>query len=137
MKLIPIHPENLSLAWKDVETFLKDGLEHADGKYGLGDIKELISAELLILWVVYNEEKEKAVGCVLTEVLKYPKVQALSIFLLAGNDFTEMLTVFDDLKEYAKGVGCNRIEFYGRPGWENTLKPLSFEKIHTVMRLNL
>lgn len=137
MRLIPVHPQNLKLAWKDVASFIESALPHGDDKYGLEDIKELIAKELLILWVVYNEDTEKAEGCILTEVLKYPRAQALSIFLLAGNDFSAIVGVFEELMDYAKGVGCSRIEFYGRPGWEKVLKPLNFEKIHTIMRLNL
>lgn len=137
MKLIAIQPENIYLAWKDVGKYIEEGLKHADGKYTMADVKELLASQLLILWVVYNEEKKKAIGCLLTEVLQYPQIKALSIFLLGGEDFSEIVKVLPDVKEYAKGIGCGSIEFYGRSGWEKILKPYDFAKIHIVMRLKL
>ena len=137
MKLIPISPENLKLAMKDVGVHVEAALEYTDGKYNLSDVISQVLQGMLTLWVVYNETKDKAVGCLLTEILGYPRSKALSIFLLGGDDFTEIVQTLDELKEYAKGMGCKTIEFYGRDGWEKVLKPSGFEKIHIVMRLNL
>jgi hypothetical protein len=137
MKLIVVRPENIDLAWPDVEKYIAQGLEHADHKYNLNDVKEMLHSQSLNLWVVYNEEKQKAMGCALTQVLQYPQLKALSIFLLAGDDFSKMLKFMEELKEYAARIECKTIEFYGRPGWEKMLKAYNFEKIHTVMRLNL
>lgn len=137
MRLIPVTPENLKLAWKDVGKYVEQGLEYTDGKYAVNDVRALLGEGLLILWVVYNEEKEKAIGCLLTEVLQYPRVKSLSIFLLGGDDFPQIVEVLEDLKNYARSIECKTIEFYGRAGWEKVLKPYDFEKTHIVMRLDL
>lgn len=137
MRLIAIHPENLYLAWKDASKFIERGLEYTDNKYHLEDIYNLISKELMILWIVYNDEKQCAVGVVLTQVIEYPQRRSFQIFLLSGNNFEEMLTLLDELKEHAINADCKSIEFYGRPGWERILNGLEFEKIHTIMRLKL
>lgn len=137
MRLIPIHPENLKQAWKDVEKYVARGIEYTDDKYSVADIKEAILGQNLILWVVYNDEEKRAQGCVLTEIYEYPQKRCLMIFLLAGDGFDRIVTLLPDLMEYGKGRGCVSLEFYGRPGWEKTLRPHGFEKIHTVMRLNI
>lgn len=137
MKLIPIQPENLKLALKDVQKWLVEALAYTDGKYSIEDVLAELQREMQLLWVVYNEEKAKAVGCLVTEVLGYPRHKALSIFLLGGDDFSEIVTLLDELKDYAVGVGCKTIEFYGRDGWEKTLKDYGFEKTHIVMRANI
>lgn len=137
MKLIPIQPENLKLAVKDVGGYLEAALAYTDGKYNLQDTLEMILKGMQVLWVVYNEEKEKAIGALVTEILAYPRSKALCIFLLGGENFEQIVTAFPELKEYAVGVGCKTIEFYGRDGWEKTLNPIGFEKTHIVMRLNL
>lgn len=137
MRLIPIRPENVYLAMKDVKHWIEKGLEYTDGKYDMVYVQHLLATEMLLLWVVYNDEEERAIGCLLTEVLIYPKADALSIFLLAGADFSKIVLLLDDLKAYARKINCATIEFYGRDGWEKTIKPFGFEKTHIVMRLNL
>lgn len=137
MKLIPVEPENLKLAWKDVGKYIEDGIQYTDANYAIADVLEMIKSGLLILWVVYNEDKEKAAGCLLTQLYQYPRNNVLSIFLLCVDDFEEAAPLLEDVKEYAKGLGCKKIEFYGRSGWEKMLKSLQFEKIYTVMRLNI
>ncbi len=136
MKLIPVSPENVHLAWKDVGKYAGEALVYADDKYTVADVHEMLANGLLTLWVVYNDEKDKAVGCLLTEIIEHPRMRVLSIFL-AGGEFSNMILVLDDLKDYALSAKCKNIEFYGRPGWEKTLKPWGFDKIHTVMRLKL
>ena len=137
MRLIPIHPDNLNQAWKDVEKYVARGIEYTDGKYSVESIKEAILGQNLILWVVYNDEEKRAQGCVLTEIYDYPLKRCLMIFLLAGDGFDKIVTLLPDLMEYGKGRGCTSLEFYGRSGWEKVLKAHNFEKIHTVMRLKI
>ncbi len=124
----------MRLAWKDVEKYIIDGLKYADDKYTLDDIKQALNEHSMILWVVYNDVKARAIGCLLTETLQYPQLKCLSIFLLGSDDFDEMVTMLDELREYGRGIGCKTLEFYGRAGWEKRLKPHGFEKIHIVMR---
>lgn len=137
MKLIPIDPDNLSLALKDVQSYIEDALRYSDDKYNLDDVVKMIKSHTLILWVVYNDVERRAIGCLLTEILQHPRCNALSVFLLGGHDFDRIVQTLGQLKEYAVGIGCKSIEFYGREGWEKVLKPYNFEKIHTVMRLKL
>jgi len=128
---------NVELALRDVGKHIYAGLEYADSKYNYDDVISLVKAESLILWVVYNDDKQRAIGCLLTETIKYPQKQSLFIFLLGGEDFDEMMECFGELVEYAKGIKCDTIEFYGRPGWERRLRDFQFKKIHTVMSLEL
>lgn len=137
MRLIPIQPQNLYRAYKDIEKHIIAGLEYVDDKYTLADIKEMLSMQQMILWVVYNDKEGRATGCLLTQTIAYPRVQSLAIFLLAGENFSHIVTLLDDLKDYARSIDCETIEFYGRSGWEKVLKPFAFEKTHTVMRLKL
>lgn len=137
MRLIPIHPQNLDLALKDIGMHIHSALKHSNEKYTFEDVISLLKAESLILWVVYNDDKARAVGCVITETVKYPQKQALFIFLLGGEDFEELAQCFGELQEYAKGIGCDSIEFFGRSGWEKRLGDFQFKKIHTVMSMEL
>lgn len=137
MRLIPIHPQNLDLALQDVGKHIHAALEHSNDKYTYEDVMSLVKAESLILWVVYNDDKQKAIGCLLTETIQYPQRKCLYIFLLGGDDFDDMAQCFDEIHEYAKGIGCDSIEFCGREGWEKRLRRFQFKKVHTVMSLEL
>lgn len=137
MRLIPIHPENLKLAWKDVKHYIEAGLDFVEGKYHIEDVRNMVESQELILWVVYNDESKRAIGCLLTQAQEYPRNRVLNIFLLAGEDISAILTCLPELKEYAQGLRCSNIEFYGRKGWSKVLKDHQFTEIHTVMSLKL
>lgn len=139
MKLIPVHPDNLNLALKDkdVEQYLVKGVEYLNGKYILEDLIASINKQDMVLWVVYNEDREKCVGCVITETYQFPRLRSLNIFLYAGMDLELCLPLLEELKIYAKGVGCTKIEFYGRNGWERKLKQYGFDNSHIVMECDL
>ncbi len=136
-RLIPVHPENLEIALKDVNSYIVRGLPYIDGKFFYEDIVKFLSEEELVLWVIYNDKENQACGCLITEVLDYPQIRALSIFLLSADDFSQAVQCLEQLKDYAKRVQCKSIEFMGREGWEKKLEPHNFKKIHTIMRLKL
>lgn len=82
-RLIPIHPDNLTLALKDVSKYLVKALDYAID-YKLDDVKKFLFSNQMTLWVVYNDDKAKATGCLVTEVTQHPQTQCLTIFCLVA-----------------------------------------------------
>ncbi len=55
----------------------------------------------------------------LTAIITYPRSKWCSVFLVAGTRMDEWLMAWTDIVEsYARHEGCDKIEGYGRPGWE-------------------
>ena len=119
--------------WHMVEPLIEKALEYSDGKYEIWDIFNSIESKEMQLWLV--TEDKKIIGCGVTQIVVYPQKNICLIVLLAGEDFDKWAHFLNEVKEWAKDIGCKSIETYGRPGWERKLK--NWTKIHTVLRINL
>lgn len=52
----------------------------------------------------------------------------------AGSDMKKWVHLFDEIEEWAKGIGCKRIEAVARPGWERIL---DMKKTHVILEKRL
>lgn len=123
-------PEDLEEFWPLLVSKVADALEYADGKWSLADIYDDILRQDKQLWVVYTQED--ILGCVITEIVRYPQGNRLGIFLLSGVDFDDWYPLRVEIYLWAKEYGCKVCEFYGRKGWERKLK--DFTPLHVVMK---
>jgi len=60
-------------------------------------------------------------SAIVTEIIDYPKITSCRFFL-AGGDLIELRDAERQVCEWAKTVGCRRVEIAGRPGWERALQ---------------
>lgn len=60
-------------------------------------------------------------SAIVTEIIDYPKITSCRFFL-AGGDLIELRDAERQVCEWAKTVGCRRVEIAGRPGWERALR---------------
>jgi hypothetical protein len=68
----------------------------------------------------------EVVAATVTEVIKYPKCNALNIWLLGGDGFHKWKDCLAALEGYARQHQCAIIEATGRPGLSKLLKSLGF-----------
>lgn len=59
-------------------------------------------------------------SAIVTEIIDYPKITSCRFFL-AGGDLIELRDAERQVCDWAKTVGCRRVEIAGRPGWERAL----------------
>jgi hypothetical protein len=86
-----------------------DALPQLGGTHDFTDIIQLIMNGSLTLWVA-------PWSFVLTEIVEYPRLKELNLFLAGGN--LEELCAFDEvITDYAKAMGCARIEAHARKGF--------------------
>jgi len=86
-----------------------DAIPQLAGTHDFTDIIQLIMSGALTLWVSPG-------SFVLTEVVEYPRLKELNMFLAGGN--LDELCEFDEpITEYAKAMGCARIEAHARKGF--------------------
>lgn len=60
-------------------------------------------------------------GCLITEVVEYPKARDVHVFL-AGGKLDQILDMEGSLLEFARRIGAARITLAGRRGWKKVLK---------------
>ena len=55
-----------------------------------------------------------------TEVIRYPALLSCRIWL-AGGEYVELREIEKQVIEWARGIGCTRMELSGRRGWARKL----------------
>tara|TARA_R110000751_G_scaffold13143_8_gene44469 strand:- start:1756 stop:2154 length:399 start_codon:yes stop_codon:yes gene_type:complete len=104
-----------------------DAMDVLGGTHELPDLIQLIMNGDLTLWISKK-------SFMLTEVVEYPRLKELNMFLVGGN-LEELLEYDDPVTEYAIGQGCARIEGHARPGFgrNRTMRAIGFVPRQTVV----
>ena len=81
-----------------------------------------------------THELPDLIQLIMTEVVEYPRLKELNMFLVGGN-LEELLEYDDPVTEYAIGQGCARIEGHARPGFgrNRTMRAIGFVPRQTVV----
>lgn len=116
--VIEYQPKNVPTA---VAQLTKAGLlDKAVSEVPGWDVPSVIDVLLMgtfKLWVVYDGDLNPQ-GLMITELVKYPTEDVISVFALAGNGTTKewMREAEATLEEHAKELGVSTIEAWARPG---------------------
>lgn len=105
--------------------WIEAALEYSNGTHDFMDVANAVLTGNMQLWA--NEK-----GCVVTEVLDFPKKRILHIFL-AGGQLDAIRDLEDSGVEWAKSIGCSAFTLTGRRGWDKALKNDGWEPTHTMM----
>lgn len=122
--IVAIPKDRLAAYWPHAKRFIEPA-------FGPGEYSEQDTARKLLDgdWQLWVAAKEAFVGAFLTEIVRYPGFGAIRIVALGADDF-DWIPDFDRMIDlFAKHHGCQRIEFFGRRGWERRLKHYRFERI--------
>jgi hypothetical protein len=110
--------------------YLTASLEHAHGTHTLDDVEAGVQNGSLQLWTGPQ-------SAIVTEVLEYPRVKVLHIFLAGGN-LAEIEAMYEPIAAWARTLGCTQVRCTGRPGWERTfLKHRGWRKAQVVLQGDL
>ena len=111
----------IDTCWEKIEHFFEKAAEYTYGRYSPSDLYDMVKDGDHQLWVVYDGSDFK--GTVLTNVMNYPQRRVLCMGFCGGTELKDWKTpMLDLLKRYAKDMGCDSIEAFGRPGWANVFK---------------
>lgn len=102
-----------------IEKWIKDALEYSLGTHSYEDVLESI----------YNGDMQLFAnkgGCVVTQITKYPQKKVLYIYL-AGGDFDSVVSLNDEVVQYARSKECDSLMQIGRLGWTKKLKEHGWE----------
>jgi hypothetical protein len=105
------------------QPWIEAALEKSGGFNTWDEVCDGIRSGKMQLWPAEH-------GCIVTEIVVYPNVKALHVFL-AGGKLDEILQMTENVKEWARKQGCSFASFDGRFGWEKYLSKLGW-KPHSI-----
>tara|TARA_B100000530_G_scaffold74802_1_gene44353 strand:- start:507 stop:896 length:390 start_codon:yes stop_codon:yes gene_type:complete len=103
--------------------YIEAALEYTGGTHDIIDIYEGLYKGTMQLWPA-----EKS--CLVTEIINYPKMKVLNIFL-GGGDLTEILSMHEDVVRWAKDQNCTALNMTGRFGWKKPLARHGWKPMHS------
>ena len=103
--------------------YIEAALKYTGGTHDIIDIYEGLYKGTMQLWPA-----EKS--CLVTEIINYPKMKVLNIFL-GGGDLTEILSMHEDVIRWAKDQGCEALNMTGRFGWKKPLANYGWKPLHS------
>ena len=106
--------------------WIEAALEYSGGTHTIEDIAQGIAERRLQFWPAPN-------GCLVTELVKYPRTRVLNVFL-GGGEFDQLVDMHGDVIAWAKLQGCTAATISGRKGWERAFKPLGWEYQFTTLK---
>ena len=115
--------------------YLNESEMWAMGRASVDDIVRFALTGQMQLWAVYDIESNDIHGFVMTEVKQYPQKKMFVIQYCAMTP-NHMKHIEDKMHEtadkFAQEMGCQGIEFFGRPGWEPHVKKRGYS-VKTVV----
>lgn len=103
---------------------IKKALEYSQGEYQVEDVLDMILRKTALLWELDDET------VVITQILVFPRLTRVHIFLAYGNFNPENMGVIED---YAKSIGAQGVQWSGRKGWTRHAKPLGYNEVYNTV----
>lgn len=102
---------------------------YTHGRADVDDIVRTLYSGQDLLWAVFEEDTDKIVGFVITEIKQYPQRKMLFWKYTAGDigilgDVEEL--VHNTIERFAKDTNCDGLEAIGRHGWKPQAKKFGY-----------
>jgi hypothetical protein len=132
MKLIHIPAHFVDQAWEEGASVLAKACDASGGEITGDQLKMLISRGERMLIKGIDGDKTMIWGAITIE--QKPNMRVLHIGDVAGErpDW-----FFDELKKYAKSIGCSRIRTCGKPAQARLFKRFGFESVYETLEVIL
>ena len=109
--------------------WIESALALSGGTHLFQDVVECVKLGTMQFW---NAPK----GCMVTEILNYPRKKVFHIFLAGGN-LAQIKDFSDSAIHFAKLNGCTAMSLAGRRGWVKALADLGWEEKFTTMSVEI
>ena len=103
--------------------WIEAALEYSGGTHDFVDVAEGLYKGTMQLWPSKK-------GCIVTEIVVYPRKKVLNIFL-GGGELDQILDMHQDVIQWAKAQGCKALTMTGRFGWKKPLAKHGWEATHS------
>jgi hypothetical protein len=102
--------------------WIEAALEYSGGTHDFEDIIEGLHKGVMQLWPTPR-------GCIVTEIVIYPKKKVLNVFL-GGGELDQIMEMHESVIEWAKAQGCKALTMTGRFGWKKPLAVHGWKPLH-------
>ena len=125
MKLEALKADTPLEAMLPYRKMLVEALEHSGGSHTFQDIVNAVEMQSMQFWPMER-------SCLVTEVINYPNLKTLHIFL-AGGDLQEIKSIDNTLEFLCQEIGADYISLSGRRGWIKALADIGYELSHVTL----
>ena len=133
-QLVSIDPNEMGQVWDILEPLMFKVIEGCNGRHTMQTLIAEIMSQELALWGVIGHGGLKAI--VGTQIGVEPSgLRKLAIRFTVGKHMPAWIGLLDDLEEYARSVGCNRIEAYARKGYAKHMP--DYKMTHVMLEKDL
>jgi len=105
--------------------WIEAALEYSGGTHEYIDVFHAILEGRMQLWPAEN-------GCLVTELIVYPRKKVLHIFL-AGGSLDQLTNMHQDVITWSKLQECTALSLAGRKGWTKALKDFGWQEKFTTL----
>ena len=118
MFITSVPSERVFEVWPTVEPMLKGAVDLAPRRFSTGDLFLLLGCGKQLLWIVVDGPERNIIAALTSRVYNLPQGRICSVDWAGGEDHRTWVDEFLRIVEkYAKNMGCDIIEYIGRPGW--------------------
>lgn len=124
------------MIWPHARPFIAAALTRdGGGRYEPADILAALLRGVVRLWISWNDTSKRVEAAVVTEIIDYPRLRELRLWLVGGGNLAAWGRPMRDLlEEFARNQGCHVVTGglrkgwlrIGGPGWRQT--GITFEK---------
>lgn len=114
---VPI--EHLSFIWPQARVFIEKALAlQKVRRFDAADILNLLLEGKVRLWVSWDPDLKRVEAAIVTEILQYPRMRELLVWLVGSNNMKACAReAYDLLEAFARDSGCAVISGRLRRGW--------------------
>jgi hypothetical protein len=102
--------------------WIEAALEYSGGTHNFEDVVSGLAEGKMQLWPAPK-------GCIVTEIVVYPRKKVLNVFL-GGGELDQLMDMHKDVIAWAKSQGCVAVTITGRHGWKKPLTKHGWKPLH-------
>ena len=102
--------------------WIEAALEYSGGTHNFDDVVSGLAEGKMQLWPAPK-------GCIVTEIVVYPRKKVLNVFL-GGGELEQLMDMHKDVIAWSKAQGCVAVTITGRYGWKKPLTKHGWKPLH-------
>lgn len=129
-----VTPDNFSNLWPLFKDLLIDACTRSNGRFDPNSAIEKMAQGHWQFWVGLHADGIVALG--VTELLTYPTgLKVGNVVIATGDNSSRWVHFMDELKDWARGEECHKMQTLARKGWAKKLP--EFKMTHVLLEVDL